>query len=113
MADNFEQLGQFTLSDAAANPTDLLTGAAEGTIVRHIRVVNTGGADQTVTIWQGGASATGNNANLILPTATIDDGGWAEFEGTLIVDSGELVKAQAGAGGADLTITLYGLEMTP
>lgn len=107
MAETFSKLAQTELT-AGGGSSVLVTGAAESTIVRHMRAVNNDNAnDTTLKMWQTGTT----DADVILPTATIDAGGWAEFEGTIILSNGETLHAEAGAG-ANITITVYGLELT-
>jgi len=114
MADTYSKLAQTDLT-ALSTPIVLVTaGATEQIIVKHIRVVNQSTSNSTaIKMWQTGTT----DDDLILPAADIADGGWAEFEGTIILDPTEVLYASkensTGATTADITITVYGLEMTP
>jgi hypothetical protein len=114
MADIYGMLDQRDLT-AVSTPVSLYTaGGTETTIIKHIRVVNQSSSNSTaIRMWQTGVT----DDDLILPTADIAGGGWAEFEGTIILNPGDTISASkensTDATTADLTITLYGLEMTP
>ena len=106
MAEEFVKISQEVLT-AGASPVAVASGSVEGTIVRHMRVANNSSDDTTLAMWQGGTT----DAEMILPPAMITEGGWAEFEGSIILNGADTLYAAAGAG-ADLTITVYGLEMS-
>lgn len=113
MADTYAKLFQTDLT-ALSTPVALVTaGATEQVIVKHIRVVNQSNGPTAIRMYQTGTTVD----DLILPTADLSPGGWAEFEGTIILSSNEVLyasKENASIGGtADITITVYGLRMTP
>ncbi len=118
MTDTFKLISQNELT-AGANATLLATGASgtdpDGTIVRHMRVVNNSGANGFFKMWhtQGNVPTTIGtfSDDVIVPRVQVDAGGWAEFEGTIILNDGEFLYGIADAG-ADLTFSVYGLEMT-
>lgn len=112
MADTYAKLFQTDLT-ALSTPVALVTaGVAEQVIVKHIRVVNQGAVATAIRMYQTGTTAD----DLILPTADIAPGGWAEFEGTIILSASEILYASKEnstlASTADITITVYGLRMT-
>lgn len=72
--------------------------------IRHISLVNTTGAAITIALGVGGVAA----ANLFLPTATIDAGGLATFDGTMVISGTEAIHADISATG--ITITIAGLD---
>lgn len=115
MADDFKKLAQAELTTIGSPVTLVTAGATAQIIVRHIRAVNQDtGQSIALKMWQTGTT----NADIILPSADISAGGWAEFEGTIILDPNEVLYASCenpttGASTADITITVYGLEMTP
>ena len=114
MPDTYSMLDQRDLT-AVSTPVTLYTAGATATvIVKHIRVVNQSSANDTaIKLWQTGTT----DDEIILPTADIAGGGWAEFEGTIILNPNDSISASkensTTATTADITITLYGLEMTP
>jgi len=128
MTDTFTSLAQISLT-GLNTPTLLYSNATGGkVIVKHIRVVNQN--TNLVTVPTGTANvSTGicmwlstslplitNTDKLVLPTADLSDGGWAEFEGTIILDNGENLYAakrnSTAATHSDIAVSLYGLEMT-
>jgi hypothetical protein len=119
MSDTYTKLAQHDLDLVDAAPTAVVTaGGTEQVIVKHIRVVN----QSTLTIagirmWQRTSAGVPVDDELILPTADIAAGGWAEFEGTIILNPSEVLYADSviptSGPGTSMTITLYGLKMTP
>lgn len=112
MTDTYSKLFQTDLT-VVSSPVVLVTaGAAEQVIVKHIRVVNQGAVTTAIRMYQTGTTVD----DLILPTADIAPGGWAEFEGTIILSPNEVLYASKEnstlASTADITITVYGLRMT-
>lgn len=81
--------------------------AGTNTIIKSIRAVNSSTSATSITLWQGGTS----NANLILPTTSIEAGGWAEFNGTITLAAADTLAAQAGAM-ASITLTVHGVEVS-
>ena len=130
MTDTFNLISKKTLADFAAvfpasnsstvlvsegaNTTLIATGGTSGTIIRHIRVVNntTGIVRFRIYLDDTGALATLTYNETILPPAELSDGGWTEFEGTIILNIGDKLYAVADTPNA-LTCTVYGLDMAP
>ena len=114
MTDTYSKLFQIDLT-ALSTPVSLVTaGATEQVIVKHIRVVNQSTSVSTaIKMFQTGTTVD----DLILPSADISPGGWAEFEGTIILSSNEILYASkensTSLTTADITITVYGLRMVP
>lgn len=108
MSETYSMLNQLTLSTTATAVVTVPSG--QTAFVKHIRVVNNDTTiNRSLTIWQAG---TGVN-NVILPLVPIDAGGWAEFEGTIILNAGTILYASAGAGdGGELVMTTYGMEVS-
>lgn len=102
MYEDFKRFANGTLPTAQ---TILFTAPPNSSvIVKHIRLVNNNATiNRSVTLWHG--------SDVILPAATIDAGGWGEFEGTIIINAGETFSAKVDLG-ADVTITVYGLEVS-
>lgn len=114
MADTYSKLAQDDLTVVSSAVTLYTAGPTETTIIKHIRAVNQStNTDTAIRMWHGGTT----DDELILPTADIAGGGWAEFEGTIILNPNESLHASKMTSStsttADITITVYGLEMTP
>lgn len=104
MADSFKKLNQLQVPTGV---TSVYTAPAlTSVIVRHMRAVNTNVSGITLKMWHTGTT----DADVILPAVSIDAGGWAEFEGTIILEAGEQLYAQASSA-TSITLTLYGLEV--
>ena len=114
MAETYKHLHQGLVSHATngaatySAPTDPVTT----TLIRHMRVVNIDGSNaQELTLWHMPASGTPANVNLIFPATDILAGGSAEFDGTIIMDSGDRLFAKAETA-TTLYLNIYGLELT-
>lgn len=92
----------------ASGSSTIFTGTtAHVYSIKSIRVVNTDAANaKTLLLGIGGVAA----ANQILPTITIDAGGWAEWDGLITLTGTETLQATASATG--LTITISGLDQS-
>jgi hypothetical protein len=103
MYEDFKRLAQ--ADPLPTVQTTLYTAPANtSVIIKHIRVVNNNPTiNRAVTLWHSGS--------LILPAATFDAGGWGEFEGTIILNAGETFSGRVDSG-ADVTISVYGLEVS-
>lgn len=90
----------------ASGSSTLFTGTAGHTYsIKHMRIINTDPTNaKTILLGIGGVAA----ANQILPTVTIEAGGWAEWDGLITLTGTETLQATASATG--LTITLSGLD---
>src|SRR3990167_8224646 len=110
MTDVYSKLHQEDLDLVDVNPTAVVTaGAAEQIIVKHIRVVNQSTTDIAgIRMWQRTSAGVPVDDELILPTADIVGGGWAEFEGTIILNPNEILYADSvvptSGPGASMTI---------
>jgi hypothetical protein len=104
MTERFKKLAQVQIPDSATTLYTVPTGM--DTIVKHIRIVNPTGVAATVKLWHDGTA----DVNVILPTVSIDAGGWAEFDGAIEMEPGDTMS---GIGGTNLalTITIYGMEI--
>jgi len=120
MPDTFTLLSQQVLPAAATFSSVTVgsdglvaTGATPGgTIIRHMRVVNLTVGTPTVRMWiLKSGDVTAGTEDVIMPEAELSSEGWAEFEGTIILDQGDKLFAQASAAAA-ITCSAYGLEMT-
>jgi len=113
MAEAYKHLHQGLVSNATngaatySAPTDPVTT----TIIRHMRIVNIHSAAVQLTLWHMPAGGTPANANLIFPATDILAGGSAEYDGTIIMDSGDRLFAKAETI-TTLYLNIYGLELT-
>lgn len=105
MAETYKKLYQAQLPNSAG--TLFTAGGSASIIVKHIRLTNTTGTDRTATLYHDGTAATNN----ILPAATIKAGGWAEFDGAILMEASDTIAGEASAASA-ITCTIYGLEIT-
>ena len=107
MAETYKKLSQGQVAAATAN---IHQGVSTGTtIVRHIRLVNNHNGTIPVELYHDGTGAS----NKILPALNIAAGGWAEFDGVIIMEANDTLKANDGDnGGNKVTYTVYGLELT-
>ncbi len=114
MAETYKHLHQGVVS-SAPSPGDggAVTYAATDvtTIIRHMRVVNIHSAAVELTLWHMPPTGDTANANLIFPATDIAAGGSAEFDGVLIMDTGDRLFAKAENANV-LYLNIYGLELT-
>jgi len=93
--------GQPTSSIAALYTVPVSTA----TRITYISVTNTTVTDRTFELYHDGSAATNN----ILPPSTIVAGGFAEFEGGLLMEAADTLQGKASVS-ATLTVTIYGIE---
>ena len=105
MAETYKKLVQELVDNS--NDT-LLTVAADTTvIIKSMRAVNTTGTAATLKLFHDGTAAV----NLILPFVNIAANGWAEFDGTIIMEANDTLVGISGTDEA-INLTVYGLELT-
>lgn len=104
MANTYKKLAQAELT--GGNDTLYTVPGSTETIVSHIRIVNTDSSDRTVKLWHDGTT----DPYVILPSATVLAGGWAEFDGTILMEAADTLVALGSAASA-LTVTVYGTEI--
>jgi len=93
--------GQPTSSVAA-----LYTVPADtATRITYIIVTNTTGSDRTIEFYHDGSAATNN----ILPPSTVKAGGFAEFDGELLMEAADTLQGKANVS-ATLSVAIYGIE---
>lgn len=102
--DTYKKLAQVQPGIAIA--TVYTVPAGTQTQITHIVVTNTTGVNRTIALYHDGSVA----ANNILPTSTVVAGGFAEFTGEVLMESGDTLQAIADAATA-LTLTVYGREI--
>jgi hypothetical protein len=105
MAETYKKLAQGQLTTSSG--TLYTVPSATSTIIKYITLTNTTGGAQTAQLFHDGTSA----ATCILPIISIVAGGWAEFEGTIIMEAADTLAGDSDAG-TSITYTVYGLEIT-
>lgn len=87
----------------------LFTGtAAHVYTIRHMKIINPTAASVTVKLGIQATAGTLDDDDLILPTVSIDAGGFAEFDGLEILTGTEVIRATASATG--MTFSASGLD---
>jgi hypothetical protein len=111
MADAFKVLGQAVLAQAASTTTIVTVPASTEAIVKHIRVINNAAGDATVKLWHDTAGVGALNITMILPDVTLGAGEWGEFDGTILMEAGDILIGQSDTANA-ITAVVYGDEVT-
>lgn len=105
MADAYKKLYQGQPGAAAAT---LATVPASTTwIIRHIRVVNTHTAAQTIELWHDGTT----DAEKILGAVSIDPDDTYTEDCFICAEAADTIAGKASVA-AEVTVTLYGVEIT-
>jgi hypothetical protein len=90
----------------ASTGTTLYTvPAATQTHIKYIVVTNTTGTDRTFTLYHDGTGA----ANNIVPASTVVAGGFAEYNGDILMETGDTLYCVTSVS-TTLTVTVYGIE---
>ena len=109
MAETYKKLAQGQLATSVGRL--YLCPANTTTIVRHIRLVNTDSDIHSVTMHHIDSGVTPSGATNILNAVNLAAGGWAEFDGTIIMEAGDTLVGISGTDEA-INLTVYGLELT-
>ena len=107
MANAYKKLGQGVLTGAATQDTMYTVPASTEAIVKLIVIVNTDSSNCTVEVWHDGHADT----NAILPSITIEAGGWLELDGPFTMEAADTLQAE-GSAATSLTYTVYGVEVS-
>ena len=105
MAETYKKLAQGQLANSTG--TLYTVPANTSALIGHIRLVNNTGANRTVQLYHDGTT----DAQAILPTMTIEAGGWAEFSGGIVMEASDTMSGVSDAATA-ITYTVYGMEIT-
>ena len=105
MAETLKKLGQAQIGSAVS--AHYTVPATTTTIIKHLRIVNPTVTAATVTLYHDGTT----DAFMILPAATIEAGGWAEYDGVITMETGDTLQAKSGTDDV-MTITVYGMEFS-
>ena len=92
-------------SNIPSGTNTLFTGLANHVYtIKKILIVNNTGSARTIKL---GINVSTDD-HLILPTVSIDAGGWAEFDGMEVLTGAETI--QAVADGTGMTFSMAGLD---
>ena len=90
MAETYKKLAQELVDNS--NDTLLTVAANTTVIIKSMRAVNTTGTAATLKLFHDGTAAV----NMILPFVTIAANGWAEFDGTIIMEAADTLIVSLG-----------------
>ena len=105
MAETYKKLVQTLVNNS--NETLITVAANTTVIIKSMRAVNTSGTTATLKLFHDGTAAT----NMILPFVNIQGNGWAEFDGTIILEAADTLTGISGTQDV-INLTIYGLELT-
>ena len=105
MAETYKKLAQGQLANSTG--TLYTVPANTSALIGHIRLVNNTGASHTAKLYHDGTT----DAQAILPTLTIEAGGWAEFSGGIVMEASDTMSGVADAA-TSITYSIYGMEIT-
>lgn len=103
----YKKLGQGVLTGSGTQDTLYTVPASTEAIVKLIVIVNTSASNRTVEVWHDGVADT----NAILPSLTIEAGGWLEMDGPFTMEAADTLRAE-GSAALSLTYTVYGVEIS-
>ena len=109
MAEDYKQLYGDELPAAQTELYEVV-GPVTEVLVKHIRAVSTDAGDKWLKMWHTSGGAP-SDADLILPQTDITAGGWGEFEGTILMEVGDKLYAEAETVDT-ITLSVYGLELS-
>jgi hypothetical protein len=112
MAETYKKLAQGQLVVTAGTEAQKLlyevaTSPSTTTIIKNMKFVNLGAASNTIKLYHDGVAV----GNVILPATNVAAGGYAEYEGTILLEPGDKLNGEASTA-AEVTYTIYGLELT-
>ena len=111
MAETYKKLGQDLIDNTNATTIYTCPGSTS-TIVKHMRLTNVDTSNSChVKLYHLDSGGTAGDANQILPQTTIQAGGWAEFEGTIILEAADFIQIQC-QNAIDINLVVYGMELT-
>ena len=105
MAETYKKLGQGQLGTSVA--AIYTVPADTSAIVKKIVLVNNDTENLTAELNHDGDT----EATRILPPIAIDAGGWAEFDGSICMETGDTLQGK-GEQATEITYTIYGLEIS-
>jgi hypothetical protein len=111
MAETYKKLGQALISTTSA--TTMYTAPANtSTIVKHMRFTSVDASNTChIKLYHLDSGGTAGTGNQILAETTILANGWAEFEGTIIMEAADFLQITA-QNANDINYVVYGMELT-
>jgi len=111
MAETYKKLGQALIS--TTNATTMYTAPANtSTIVKHMRFTSVDASNTChIKLYHLDSGGTAGTGNQILAETTIGANGWAEFEGTIIMEAADFLQITA-QNANDINFVVYGMELT-
>ena len=111
MAETYKKLGH-ALVTGGTTATMYTVPASTSAIVKHIRLTNVDGSNAChVKIYNRDDGESADTGSQILPEISIRAGGWAEFEGTIIMEALDFLYIETQATD-DINYVVYGMELT-
>ena len=113
MAETYKKLGQALVTAANTATTMYTTPANTSTIVKHMRFTSVDGSNTChIKLYHLDSGETAGDAGTqILAETTIGANGWAEFEGTIIMEAADFLQINA-QNANDINYVVYGMELT-
>ena len=106
MGNAYKKLGQGVLTGTGTWDKMYTVPASTEAIVKLIVIVNTSASNYTVEIFNGAHAA----GTTILPSITIEGGGWLELDGPFCMVAADYLEAEGS--NAALAYTVYGVEIS-
>lgn len=101
----FKKLAQQLIDNASG--TVYTVPAATQAIIKHIVITNNTGSTVTISVWIG----TADDTHIILPGVDLAAGEWCEFDGSIVMEAAETLKANASTNNV-CGIRVDGLELS-
>ena len=117
MAETYKRLGQGQVAIAVDGTNGRIYTCPLNTtaIIRHMTFTNLDSAVHGLTIYHIDNAGTAGVTNVIMNAANIAAGGWADFDGTIILESQDELRGLCTLNtpaATDITYVIYGLELT-
>ncbi len=98
---------QLTLTGSGTQDTLITAGASVEIIIKGIQIVNYSVSTITVRMWVNGVA----NNNMVLPPTTMEAGDYGAFNGEIVLEPNDTLRAEANTASA-CTVTVSYVEIT-
>ena len=117
MAETYKRLGQGQVATAvnASNGIIYTCPANTTAIIRQMNFSNIHGSIHALTLYHIDNGGTAGVTNVIMNGSNIAAGGWADFNGTIILESQDELRGMCTLNtpaANQITYVIYGLELT-
>ena len=117
MAETYKRLGQgqLAIDTTGTNGRVYVCPSNTTAIIRQMTFSNVDDALHALTIYHIDNAGTAGETNVIMNASNIAAGGWADFNGTIILEADDELKAIStlnSPAADDITYVIYGLELT-